>query len=233
MTVPLYQHVYDTIIARIVSGELGPGAMLPSETDLGRELGVSQGTARKALTALEQRGILQRRQGRGTFVATTTPERAHFHFFRLRRADGSDATPTLETEAVTRRKATADEQSVFGDEIGDVFEIARVRSIDGKTIVRENSVVPSALFPGLAERSPLPNALYAMYQQAYGIAIAEADEQLHAVLATEEDAALMQIAVGAPLIEIRRKAVDISDRAIELRQSRYLTEDLHYAVTLR
>ena len=231
MSVPLYQHVYDTIIARIVSGELGAGAMLPSEFDLGRELGVSQGTARKALSALEQRGILERRQGRGTFVATTTPESDHFHFFRLRRADGSEAVPALETETVIRRKATAFEEKSFAET--DVFEIARGRSIDGQTIVREISAVPTGLFPGLPERSPLPNALYALYQQAYGVVIAEADEQLHAVLADNNDAGIMNIPVGAPLIEVRRKATDISGRTVELRLSRYRTGDLHYAVTLR
>ena len=231
MTVPLYQHVYDTIIARIVDGELGAGAMLPSETDLGRELGVSQGTARKALMALEQRGILQRRQGRGTFVATTTPESDHFHFFRLRRSDGSEATPALESETVTRRAGTANECAVFGCE--EVFQISRGRSIDGQTIVREISTLPTTLFPGLTDRAPLPNALYALYQQAFSIVIAEADEQLHAVLAEPEDAAMMSVSVGSPLIEVRRRAIDISDRVVELRLSRYLTEDLHYSVTLR
>jgi len=77
---PLYKVVYDRIINRVVSGELGPGAMLPSEKDLGAEFGVSQGTARKALSQLETKGIVQRRQGLGTFVTTTTPETALFHF---------------------------------------------------------------------------------------------------------------------------------------------------------
>ena len=231
MTVPLYQHVYDTIIARIVSGELGPGAMLPSETDLGRELGVSQGTARKALTALEQRGILQRRQGRGTFVATTTPERARFSFFRLRRDDGTHAIPALVSEKVTRDTASGDEKTILNSD--EVFRIERLRSIDGRAIVREFLVLPTTLFPGLDDRSPLPNALYSLYQQSYGIVIAEADEQLTAVLADAEDAKIMGISPDSPLIEIRRRAVDISDRVVELRRSRYLTKDLHYAVTLR
>jgi len=194
-------------------------------------LNVSQGTARKALTALEQRGILQRKQGRGTFVATTTAESAHFHFFRLRRADGSQATPDFVSEDVIRRAATRIEKEAFGE--SEVFEIARGRSIDGNTIVREILSLPISLFPGLSERSPLPNALYALYQQSYGIVIAEADEQLHAVAASEEDAEIMNVDVGSPLIEVRRRAIDISDRVVELRISRYLTRDLHYAVTLR
>ena len=59
MAPPLYQVVIDTIIERIASGSLASGAMLPSETQLGAELGVSQGTARKALIELEARGLVR------------------------------------------------------------------------------------------------------------------------------------------------------------------------------
>lgn len=230
---PLYRRVYQTILDRIVRGELGPGAMLPSETDLGAELGVSQGTARKALMELEQRGIVQRSQGRGTFVATTTPESALFHFFRLRRADGSQVSPKLETESARRRRGAADERAAFGTDDTHVFEISRVRSIDGKKIIRETALLPASLFPGIAERSPLPNALYALYQQSYGIVISRAEEQLRAVLASAEDASMMDVEQGSPLIEVRRKAIDISDRCVEIRLSRYVTEDLHYDLLLR
>ncbi|WP_231098362.1 GntR family transcriptional regulator [Rhodovulum sulfidophilum] len=68
MATPLYQTVIDTIVARIASGELPSGALLPSETQLGAELGVSQGTARKALSELEKRGLVQRAQPRHQHV---------------------------------------------------------------------------------------------------------------------------------------------------------------------
>ena len=69
---PLYQQVYDAVMARIISGELAPGVMLPSEFDLAAQYAVSQGTARKALSKLELSGLVERHQGKGTFVATTT-----------------------------------------------------------------------------------------------------------------------------------------------------------------
>lgn len=230
---PLYQHVYQTVLMRIVDREWGPGAMLPSESELGRQLGVSQGTARKALMELENRGIVERKQGRGTFVATTTPESALFHFFRLRRQDGSQVIPVCETETVTRRTITPAEAGILGDGSEQVFEIARVRSIDGNRIVREIAIVSAALFPGLSDRSPLPNTLYALYQQSYGIVISNADEKLRAVLADDDDAALMDVAVGAPLIEVTRHAIDILDRCVEYRVSRYMTADLNYSLQLR
>lgn len=230
---PLWRRVTDQILARIVSGELKPGVMLPSETDLGREMGVSQGTARRALAELERRGIVQRQQGRGTVVATTTPQTDHFHFFRLRHADGTDAEPVLESETLEKRRSTAAERDVFGADARQVYAIARIRSIDGQRIVRESSVVPVALFPGLEAHAPLPNALYAFWQQAYGIAIQRADECLRAGLADAADAAAMDVAAGDPLIEVTRNAVDLSGRTVELRHSRYVTGTLAYAITLR
>jgi len=231
---PLWRRATEQILARIVSGDLKPGVMLPSETDLGREMGVSQGTARRALAELERRGIVERQQGRGTMVATTTPQKDHFRFFRLRREDGSDVEPVLASETVERRRSTAAEREAFGAAAKQVYAIDRIRSIDGRRIVRESSVVPASLFAGLeAHEPPLPNALYTFWQHAYGIAIQRADERLRAVLADGEDAARMDVSAGDPLIEVTRRAIDLSDRIVELRCSRYATGDLAYAVTLQ
>ena len=230
---PLYARVRDAILGRIVSGELRAGAMLPSEFDLGAEFGVSQGTARKALSELEQRGVLQRRQGRGTFVAVTTPERALFHFFRLREMDGSSAVPALINETVRKRRSTAAERAAYGQDVASVYQIDRVRSLSGTPGVAETMSVPAALFPGFAERSPLPNTLYAFYQSAYGIAVVCAREALTAIAASPEDAEALGIAAGTPLLEVRRRAIDIAGRTVELRQSRYLTDGRYYDVELR
>ena len=85
MRSPLYKVVMDTLVERIASGAMPPGSMLPSEIQLGQELGVAQGTARKALSELEGRGLVQRVQGRGTFVTQRTTEDSLFRFFRVRR----------------------------------------------------------------------------------------------------------------------------------------------------
>ncbi len=228
---PLWRRARDAIVARILAGEFPAGAMLPSEGDLGRQIGVSQGTARKALADLERIGVVERRQGRGTFVAVTTPERALFHFFRLRRPDGTPVTPELIAESLRRRRATAGERAALG--AGAVFEIARVRRIDGRPGVRERIAVSASVFPGLPARAPLPNTLYAFYQKAYGVAVVRAEEALSAVAAQERDAAALGVAPGAPLLQVERRALDVTERVVELRSSRYVTDPLHYAVRLR
>ena len=231
---PLYQQVHDAVMARIVSGDLTPGAMLPSEFDLAAQYNVSQGTARKALSKLELSGLVQRHQGKGTFVATTTPETSLYHFFRLRHADGSQAIPQPFSETVRRRAASSKEAQVLGlQPRSAVFEITRVRCTDGSRACCERSVLSADLFPGLKDRCPLPNALYPLYQRNYGVTIVRADEQLRSVQATDEIAELMAVEASIPLLEVERRAFDIVGSVVEYRLSFYLTKQLHYSVSLK
>ena len=231
---PLYQQVHDAVMARIVSGDLAPGVMLPSEFDLAAQYAVSQGTARKALSKLELSGLVERHQGKGTFVATTTDETSLFHFFRLRHSSGAQAIPQLMSEAVRKRPANVREAAALGLAArAPVFEIMRVRSIDDVVVCAEQSVLDVVKFPGLKDRGGLPNALYPLYQRSYGITIARADEQLRAVAVPEAVARLLALASSAPVMEVERRAIGISGEVMEFRLSYYLTQNLHYAVSLR
>src|SRR6185437_2452160 len=80
---PLYAKVRDAFVQRLVDGSWQPGQALPSEIELAQEIGVSQGTVRKALDALASENLLVRQQGRGTFVALHDETRVPFRFFRI------------------------------------------------------------------------------------------------------------------------------------------------------
>lgn len=232
MTEPLYKTVCKTLIQRIADGIYAPGAMLPSEIDLGVELQVSQGTARKALIELELKGIVERRQGRGTFVTLRTPENSLFHFFRLRTEDGAQVAPQLDSETVQARKATARERNRLFGAPDRVFEIDRIRSFRGKPLCNEVSVVPAPLFPGLRERAPLPNALYVLYQQAFSCIIISAEEHLKAATLDAGLAKRLAQAPGTPVIVAQRAAYDLQDRLVELRTSTLLTDGMSYLVQM-
>lgn len=66
---PKYQQVCETLLLMIETGDLKPGDRVPTETCLTASLPVSLGTVQKALNNLTERGILNRQQGSGTFVA--------------------------------------------------------------------------------------------------------------------------------------------------------------------
>ena len=80
---PLYRQVRERLTARLIDGDWQAGEVIPSEIQLARELGVSQGTVRKALDEMVRDNILRRKQGRGTFVAKSDDADFVFQFFRI------------------------------------------------------------------------------------------------------------------------------------------------------
>src|SRR6478609_6436556 len=102
---PLYAQVRDALVKRLVDGVWLPAQMLPSEFELAGELGVSQGTVRKALDALAAENLVVRRQGRGTFVAEHDEARILFQFFKLLPDSGKPTFP--ESKVVSARIAGA------------------------------------------------------------------------------------------------------------------------------
>ena len=66
---PLFAQVRDSLKASIVSGTLAPGAKLPSEAELEQRFGVSRVTVRQALSDLQKQAIIEKVNGKGSFVS--------------------------------------------------------------------------------------------------------------------------------------------------------------------
>ena len=230
---PLYRQVYDIMVRKVAQGVWRPGASLPSEQNLAKEMGVSQGTMRKVLDALTAENLLERRQGKGTFIAENTQERTLFRFFRIARPGGKRMTPERVDETVKLRASRAIERTKLGLARTDkVVEIVRTRHIEKVPSIHETIVLPAPLFPGIEKRPSLPNSLYSIYQSDYGLNIVAAHEELSAQLATAADQEELGIPKGGPILVIERLAVSLQDQKVEWRISRVRSTDLVYAVTL-
>lgn len=230
---PLYTQIQEALVRRIVEGEWRPGELLPSEQALALQLGVSQGTIRKAMDALETEKIIDRRQGKGTFVAELTQEKSVYRFFRLLRPDGRRIVPTSGNETVRLQPMGARAALALGLAQGTpAFEVLRTRLVDDQPVAFERTIVPEKVFPVLDRHSPLPNALFTLYQREYGINVVSTDERLRADLCNEQDAAYLGLTQGAPLLEIERVAVTVTGERVEWRLSRCNTSLCMYGITL-
>ncbi|MCK5325300.1 MAG: GntR family transcriptional regulator [Woeseiaceae bacterium] len=230
---PLYKQVYAMLVRRIADGDWRPGETMPSEQALAVELGVSQGTVRKAMDALASQNLIVRRQGKGSFVAEHTQEHALYRFFRLARPAPSRerVTPQLGAASIKRRAANRAEQSTLQlSEKAEIVEIRRTRLVDQVPSIVEKIVLPLALFPDIESYNSLPNTLYSLYQGAYGLSVAFVKEALRAVIANKRDAKALQIEVGTPLLQIDRVAFGLDGQQIEWRVSRCDTSNIVYAV---
>lgn len=230
---PLYQQVYDLLVKQITEGKRKPGTSLPSEHVLAAEFGVSQGTMRKALNLLTFEGVIERRQGKGSFVAQYTQENLLFRFFRISRPGGSRLIPQPHQEQIRKRSAKVPEcEKLDLPRESDVYEIRRSRLLEGEQCLLETIVVPRSIFPDIDKHGALPNALYTLYQQAYGIQIMSTHEELKAVLANKDEQQLLSLKAGDPVLQIDRIAFALDGRKVELRTTKCNTANLVYSVSL-
>ncbi len=84
------------------------------------------------------------------------------------------------------------------------------------------------MFPGLAAQTEMPNTLYDLFQKAYGVLVTRTDDRLSAIAADAETAAVLGVAVGAPLLQIDRIAFGLDDTPIEWRVSLCHLAGAHY-----
>lgn len=229
---PLYKRAEEAMIARIVGRVWNPGQRLPNEFKLAAEFGVSQGTIRKALASLEKRGLLARSSGSGTMVLRTTEKEALYAFFRMRDAEGALTVPEPLEERLERRGATDAERAAFTPFGAEVYAIERVRQFQGTPFTIESIRMPTALCEGMERDMPLPNSLYPYFQDRFGLSVMTAEESLTAVAASDVEARLLRVAPGTPLLRVERRAWDLSDRIVEMRTSRYLTDFASYRADL-
>ncbi len=223
----------EALIARLLDGCWPPGQALPSEQKLAQELGVSQGTVRKALDSLAADNLLVRRQGLGTFVAEPEETGLNFKFFRLAPDDGPALAPSSRLIGLAKEPADPEVRaSLQLPPRASVWRLGRVRFIEDLPAIFETILLSASRFPQL-DRMEIPNNLYRLYSSRFGITIAHAVERLKAVVATPEDVEHLGCSPRTPLLLIDRVAYGLDDRPIERRLSRCLTERLHYLSDLR
>ena len=217
---PLYQQVDNIIRQRLIDGVWEPGDALPSEIQLASELNVSQGTVRKALNDMVAENLLFRRQGLGTFVSEHTERRALFFYFSIVGLDGSRVLPESHLIHCEERNATLKEaEKLILDRGSKVIQLRRLRFFNDVPTIVELITLPLEHFPGLGTEIKFRNNLFRFYQKEYGITVGKAEEHLQAIAAEEEEAHLLQIATGQPLLEIDRVAKMLDGRPIEWRIS--------------
>jgi GntR family transcriptional regulator len=224
--------VREVLVKRIADGIWQPGHMIPSEPEIAAELGVSQGTVRKALDEMTAENLIVRRQGRGTYVARHDDARILFQFFRILLDSGEREFPESRVLGVLVAPDAEAAGILKVPPEAPILRLDRVRLLGGRTCVLERICLPWHLFPDL-DRREIPNNLYELYAKEFGVTIGRASEKLKAVAASAEAAAQLGVAAGEPLLRIDRLAYALEGRLAEWRVSLCRTDGLHYWSDLR
>jgi GntR family transcriptional regulator len=233
---PRYQRLRDEWSAAIAARRWRPGEAIPAEPELAEAHRVSIGTVRKAVDALEAEGLLERIQGRGTFVRRPKFDTSLFRFFRFEGADGERLTPQGRLLGRRAARAPAAVASALRLPSGaPAIHLVRLRLLEGRPFLAESIWVPRSRFAPLLDLEPAEFAdlLYPLYERHCGQVVASAEETLTAEAAGAREARLLRIKVGSPLIAIERLALSYERQPLEWRRSHGVAEDFRYRVEIR
>ena len=221
--VPLYYQIQQRLINQIRSGEFGPGQPIPSLQEIAAGLRVSQMTARQAIRALCDQGLMYSKQGKGTFVSGIKHEknfRQVLSFTEEMRAHGSE--PSSRVLSFRLQAGTREVRGALKMKPGQkVFRLRRVRYSDGLPMGIECSCLPQHLCPDLLESFDPSTSLYETLADQYGIHMEVTDEVVEAGSATAAEAALLKIAVDTPVLLFTRTCYAENGKPLEFVKSTY------------
>jgi len=212
----LHRQVFLVLRDQILRGAYAPGAALPAEDELGAHFGVSRITVRRALGDLQQLGLVDRFAGRGTFVSSQLPKTAPFAQQSLLDAlqqVGRDTqvqvlavrTAVPPTPVALQMHLRSDEPAVY---------TARLRHAGSTPLMVLQAWVPQHLGQGLTAELLTQQPLYALLM-AQGLTFNRFIDEVTAVTADPDLAALLATEIGMPLLRITRMVYDQHDRPVE------------------
>jgi GntR family transcriptional regulator len=211
---PVYQRIQGAIRKRIDAGQLRPGDAVTSERDLARIHQVSLMTARHALASLEREGIVERRRGIGTFVATPK-----IQFNKL----------MSYTEQMASRSLTAGSKVLFAKVLDNeheaaarlslpptssVLKLERLRHTAGEPFALETCYFSASEFPGLQDAPLGRESLFGILERNYNVELGYADEEIDATAADPRIADLLAVPRRDPVLRIRQVIYSTKGKAI-------------------
>jgi GntR family transcriptional regulator len=232
--VPLYRQLSDLLREAIRRGEYGPLERLPSEHELVRDYAISRITARQALADLERAGLVFRRQGRGSFVARPAVVQPLRQLTGLAEAmAGLGLTSTSRVLRATSVRASTPVAHALRVDVGaPVFEIRRVRLVDGTPVSLDVSFFPAELGRRLAREDLEGRDIFWLIENACALALGAADYQIGAVAAEGEPALQLGVPAGTPLVFIDRLTYDDGGRPIDYEHLYVRADRFRYALHL-
>ncbi len=232
---PLYLQLVEVVKQRVISSNWQQGMKIPSENELAKEFNLSVGTVKKALGVLGQEGILFRRQGQGTFIASPDFSKSFIRFFRYSQTDGKPSEipgcRILDVEVLKAGKKIAEVLHIEEDD--KALKMKRVRTLQDIPFAAEDLYLPYERFKGIEKLSLENRLLYPIYNDEFSTPIVWVDEYLQPGIPDDETAKKLEIEKSTPVICIERIAHSYGDIPVEFRQTIGRGDNFRYHIVVR
>jgi len=234
--VPKYYQLANILREKILNGEFSAQDAIPSERHLEETYNLSRPTIRQAIDLLERQGYLYRVHGKGTFVSPPKLQKGMLELTSfsedMRNRGLEPGQRILEFGFVTPGPKIAHQLGLNAPN-AKVLRIKRLRTGNAEPIGLQDSYLALEENQSITrEEIEAKGSIYAMLEMKYGIYPTEADETLEVTLATPEEAALLQVPDGSPLLLNERTLWSQDRKAIEFVRILYRGDRYKYFVRL-
>lgn len=200
--VPLYQQLRDRLRQDIMHKAYKPGDKLPSERKLAADNNISVVTARNALLELEEEGLIERIQGKGTFVSIKKYDRnlkEYESFTEMCKGMGAKAgAKELEKKIIKPNLKITNKLEVPED--SQVVYISRLRYVDDEPMVIEDNYF--SLDYAYLLNEDLSDSLFKILYNKNRFEVSNSRKKIEIVRANEEESALLNLEIDSPIIKI-------------------------------
>jgi GntR family transcriptional regulator len=216
--IPYYIQLMDILKENVQVGTWAPGDQIPGEQELCELYGVSRTVVRQALRELELEGVINRRKGKGTFIALPKISEGLVQKLTGFYQDMVERGLKPGTKVLHQEVGPVSEKVARFLEIqpGDqVIDILRLRFINEEPIQLVTTYIPFEICPALAIVDLTNLSLYEFLEKECGVFIAKGTRYIEAVPANDTEAALLGIERGAPLLMLDSISFSEGGRPIE------------------
>ena len=194
----LYLQLYEILKKKIESSEWALGSQIPTEEELCRMFGVSRVTVRTAVLELVRHGYLKRQQGKGTYIFKNMASEGLTMLTNLRellfdeslkfRTDVLARTVMMPVDDLDKKLNISKDKHII--------YIKRLRFVEGKPVLLQDSYIPYHICPLLLEESIEEESLFDLFEKKYGIKITEIKNYIDAAYLNAEEARLLELSEG-------------------------------------
>jgi len=230
---PTYRRLAAALARRVTEGAIAVGSALPTERSLAEKLGVARVTVRAAYRSLCEAGVLETRQGSGTFVRAL-PTRIEQPLWRLSSFSEEMARrgyrPGARVLGMAITLPNANEAAALGvAQKQSIVRLTRLRLADEMPLAIETAAVPSQLLEGA---EPGPGSLYQLLAER-GHRPTRATQRLSAVSLDAASAKLLEVSRGAASLLMERISYDGEGRPVEYTRSLYRGDAYDFVAELK
>ena len=230
----LYEQVIELIERLIVERHLAPGDLLPTQAELCELAWVSRITVTRALAELEREGRVRRHQGVGTFLSrpriVSEPARVGSLLGTLSSGTSGIALGTKVLGLSLGLPSGDLRQALRLRRGARVWSLHRLRLLEGRAMVVENSTIPLDLAPGLDRyHEALTGSLYELLERHFSLKDTSEEQYLEVASPSDEQRRLLHLSAQASVVRIRGLSVDDLGRPFDCFEQVYpATEFVFY-----